>query len=428
MHVATTFQFLAGRRAAIFDIAADPGALFVGGLLVLSAAFARNYDQAPLQQQPWRLLGPFVASLAISGPLFLTIYGIGRSKGMKGPGIGKAYRSFLSLYWMTAPLAWLYGIPYETFLAPVDAVHANLCTLAVVSAWRVALMVRVVSVLFNLRVRAALPFVMLVADTAALVALFLVPLPVISVMGGVNPENQDIAATALLVAFFGLLSLPVWSVLAGTAAYSSRTMPEWTAPPMVEPPARSRHAVAFAVLACVFWAALLPFTQPAQNRAWQVDQAYRARGPAAALALMSAHKRSDFPVTWQPPPSRFPSEPSTTKFLDVLEALADRPQPEWVRAVYVSRLRDHYAQGFGEGEWPNEGLKVYAPRLVSIITRLPEGPEIAREIAGAYNGMNYLIDLDEHVTPEQRSALKAILRLAGNPIDDRPTAPDRTSR
>ena len=57
MHVATTFQYLAGRRAGIFEIAADPAVLFVGALLVLSAAFARNYDQAPLQQQPWRFLG-----------------------------------------------------------------------------------------------------------------------------------------------------------------------------------------------------------------------------------------------------------------------------------------------------------------------------------------------------------------------------------
>ena len=54
----------------------------------------------------------------------------------------------------------------------------------------------------------------------------------------------------------------------------------------------------------------------------------------------------------------------------------------------MSRLRDHYAQGFGEGEWPDEQLEVHAPRLVSIITRLPEGPEIARAIVSETYGSN----------------------------------------
>ena len=142
----------------------------------------------------------------------------------------------------------------------------------------------------------------LVADTAALAALFIVPLPVISVMGGVNPENQDIAVTARLVAFFGLLSLPVWSVLAGSAAYSRRDVPEWTAPPMAEPPAGNREVVALTVLACVFWAALLPFTQPAQNLAWRVEHAYRGSGPAAARSRALFQLMND--PTSQPPGNR----------------------------------------------------------------------------------------------------------------------------
>ena len=137
MHVATIFAYLAGSRRAILQIALKRRALAVGLLLVLSAALARNYDRASLMHEPWRLLGPFVASLAISGLLFLTIYGFARWKGMSSPGICRAYLSFLALYWMTAPLAWLYGIPYERFLSPLDAINANLWTLALVSLWRV---------------------------------------------------------------------------------------------------------------------------------------------------------------------------------------------------------------------------------------------------------------------------------------------------
>jgi hypothetical protein len=146
MRVATIFAYLVGRRQAILEVAADRRTLGVGALLVLSAGLARNYDRASLLHEPWRLLGPFAASLAVSGPLFLSVYGPARWKGMESPGIGRAYRSFLALYWMTAPLAWLYGIPHERFLSVTAATDANLATLALVSVWRVALMIRVVSV------------------------------------------------------------------------------------------------------------------------------------------------------------------------------------------------------------------------------------------------------------------------------------------
>src|SRR5262249_14445472 len=162
---------------------------------------------ASLLHEPWRLLGPFVASLAVSGPLFLSVYGLARWKAMESPGIGRAYCSFLALYWMTAPLAWLYGIPYERFLSTTAPTDANLGTLALVSVWRVVLMIRVVSVVFDLRVRTAIPLVMLVADAAALAALHLAPLPVIHVMGGISPEQSEIAWAALLVTGLGWLTL-----------------------------------------------------------------------------------------------------------------------------------------------------------------------------------------------------------------------------
>ena len=138
MRIKTLFAYLVGRRQAILEIASDRRSLYVAGPLVLSAGLARNYDQASLRDEPWRLLGPFAASLVISGLLFVAVFAFARRKGMPDPGIGGAYLSFLALYWMTAPMAWLYGIPYEAFLSPAHAIRANLWTLAVVSlcAWR----------------------------------------------------------------------------------------------------------------------------------------------------------------------------------------------------------------------------------------------------------------------------------------------------
>ena len=57
-------------------------------------------------------------------------------------------------------------------------------------------MVRVVSVVFNLPGAAAFPLVMLVADIAALAALHFVPVPVVSLMGGISSENLAIATSA----------------------------------------------------------------------------------------------------------------------------------------------------------------------------------------------------------------------------------------
>src|SRR5262245_24835957 len=59
-------RFLVGRSEAIRQIAEAPGALGAGALLVLSAGLARNYDKREFPGEPWRLLGPFGASILIA--------------------------------------------------------------------------------------------------------------------------------------------------------------------------------------------------------------------------------------------------------------------------------------------------------------------------------------------------------------------------
>jgi hypothetical protein len=419
MRVATVIAFLFGRRQAILALASDRMALGVGALLVLSAALARNYDRASLLDEPWRLLGPFVASLAISGLLFLTIYGLARWKGMADPGIGRAYLSFLTLYWMTAPLAWLYGIPYERFLSSVGATEANLWTLGLVSVWRMVLMIRVVSVLFRLRIRAALPLVVLVADVVALTALHLVPLPVVSVMGGINPEQQAVAATALLVRVVGWLTLPIWIVLVGIVIYSSRNEPAWQVSSTPDVPRSRRGALILTGLILLAWASLLPFTQREQLLARRVDRTYHHNGPAAALALMSAHNRFDFPPGWQPPPRRFPGEPPTNEILDTLEALAAQPHADWIGDLYSRRFQDrvHY----DSQRWPDELLSEHAARLADILTRLPRGPEMARALQYPDTLIEQWSKFHGDMTKEQRTALDTLLRLAGQ-ANDEPSA------
>jgi hypothetical protein len=90
LRIRTFFEYLIGRRDAVLELAATPAALGVAAPLVLSAALARNYDQRLLLVQPWRLLGPFVASLATSGVLFGFVYGVATLAHIATPGIGRA--------------------------------------------------------------------------------------------------------------------------------------------------------------------------------------------------------------------------------------------------------------------------------------------------------------------------------------------------
>ena len=338
MRVATIFTYLTGSRRAILEIASDRRAIVVGALLVHSAALARNYDRASLVHEPWRLLGPFVASLAISSLLFLTIYGFARWKGMSGPGIHRAYLSFLALYWMTAPLAWLYGIPYERYHAPLDAINSNLWTLALVSLWRVALMVRVVMVIFGIPIAGAVSLVMLVADTFALIALAVVPLPVIHVMGGINPEQNAIAWFVLRVQLVCWLTLPLWIVVGAIAAWSCLGCAECAVLVTSRDSGNGRGALAFAALALVAWSAALPCTQAEQMLAYRVDQSYRRAGPGAALDLMSAHDPEEFPPGWQAPPRKFPGEPPFNEVVDILEAVDESRHAAWVCNRICDRL------------------------------------------------------------------------------------------
>jgi hypothetical protein len=103
--------YLVGNRAASLTLAAHPHAWIVGLIFVLSAGFAREYDGEDLLHAPWVLLYPLGASIISSFLLYLVLYGLRALKRLRGRSFFAAYRSFLNLFWLTAPLAWLYAIP-----------------------------------------------------------------------------------------------------------------------------------------------------------------------------------------------------------------------------------------------------------------------------------------------------------------------------
>ena len=279
-------------------------------------------------------------------------------------------------------------------------------------------MVRVAVVVFGIPIAVALSLVMLVADTTALIALAVVPLPVIHVMGGINPEQNAIAWFVLRVQLVCWITLPLWIVAGAVASVLSPWLHRLESRgDRRANPGSSRGALAFAALAVVAWSAALPFTQPEQMLAYRVDRSYRRAGPIAALDLMSAHDPEEFPPGWQPPPRKFPGEPPFDEVVDMLEAVDESRHAAWV----CDRICDRFIELEGHHAYdiPGELFGDSGPRLVRILTRLKRG----RELAHALGPRDEWAKRFPEATEEQRATLKALRSLAGEEIPNAAAGP-----
>src|SRR5262249_3987320 len=130
------------------------------------------------------------------------------------PSFFAAYRSFLTLFWMTAPLAWLFAIPYARFLSTVGDGEAGSRSRVLVGVWRVGLMGRVGSVLMGYTLVQAFFLVMAFADAVALLAIYLMPKPLVDIMGGIRHTDSErlILALTFNVTCLGMLSGLVWLI------------------------------------------------------------------------------------------------------------------------------------------------------------------------------------------------------------------------
>ncbi|MCL4729487.1 MAG: hypothetical protein KJ044_03485 [Planctomycetes bacterium] len=237
--------------------------LWVGLVLVFSAALAREYDAEFIPRRPWIILVPLGASLVSSFLLFCCLWGAAaRRDGNRLP-FWRNYLPFLGLFWMTAPLAWLYAIPFERFLSPVDAIQANYALLGLVASWRVLLMIRVAQVWFGRSAFGSAALVLVYGDAVLVAALILSPWPVIAFMAGnSNPVALAEHNIRFLVLLFGILGLPVLGVCALLRIMASRInpAPEWLKHPKPPLPLRVTWWIV-AALSIVAWVPILPFTQ-----------------------------------------------------------------------------------------------------------------------------------------------------------------------
>jgi hypothetical protein len=383
----TLVRYLFGSREAILALASQSDVLGLGLIFVLSAAFAREYDGEDLLREPWHLILPLIASLGTSFVLFCLVDLVAWCHGVKRAKFFWRYTSFLGLYWMTAPLAWLYAIPVERFLSPADATSANLWFLGIVSLWRVLLITRVLNVLYSPKPAgdsssdyAVSPVslffvVMLFSDSLAVVLVSFIELPVISFMGGVRlTEREAILMLAkLVITLFGVASWPIWFI--GTIAVSCRKG-QWA---WMDVEASSVRSIStsvrcLAAASMMAWIFVLPWTQPAQQLRGLVERGLHSGRYRDALSTMSAHRRDEFPAQWDPPPM-IGSPRERQSILEIVATLSSDDAP-WVRELFLDKLD----AALGSHRFPMDTLWLEADvgRILDIVESLPEGPEVLR--------------------------------------------------
>lgn len=350
----TLARFLLGKREAIEQVAASKAALWASLVFVLSAGLAREYDGEYLLAEPWHFLRPIGASLASGTVLFLLVHPWVRANikpEQHSVSLGVAYRQFMTCFWMTAPLAWLYAIPYERFMLPADAVLVNLWTLALVAVWRVILITRVASVLYQTTFTPMFFIVMLFADALAWAVVTYIPAPVMDFMGGVQHTERDaiLASATFNIQILSFVSAPIWIIGALIAMNSARRV-AITLPNSALRPNRSWLTIAAASL--LIWIPPLLIAQPEQARRHAVMQHFEADNIPAALDELSKYERRDLPLRWELPP-RLGYREHFPRLGDIRLAIDSQQTAAWVASEYAEKTwRDLRSEvGFIENSW-----------------------------------------------------------------------------
>jgi len=393
--LATLGLFLLGNGEAIRRLAATRQLWLVGLLFTFSAGLAREYDAEDLLAEPWHLLIAPGASWAAATALWLFVQfsGFGRWAWSPAthdptlppgspphvdapptvvplaPRLLDSYLAFLGLFWLTAPLAWFYGIPYERLMSAGEAANTNLTTLQLVALWRVVLMIRVLNVLYGIGPIVASIIVLLFGDALMLAALVAIPVPIFAIMGGVRlGDAERVFATAALTGrilgtFAGLVLGLAWM-----CSFSARRRWGWN---ISQPPVPLLPLAITAMVAIAWWCVWLPFTQPEQQLRHRVEHALRSNDFATGLNLLATHEADQFPPHWDPPP-RVGYANTTPDPVEVLLYLVDHPMAERIHRLYEQKLlnQGRYLMNF-HGQDPAALRK-----LVTLLERMPDASRL----------------------------------------------------
>lgn len=229
--------------------------------------------------------------------------------------------------------------------------------------------------------------VMLFADAVAMAILYFTPLPVFSLMGGIrlSESEQLIQSTAFFVGILGVLSSPIW--LIGTIVTFFRKKSDFVAnPDDTQHDKVSEPLWSLAAVSLLIWCAILPITQPEQQLRHRVESLLHEGKFPAAVQLMSAHQRSDFPAHWDPPP-RVGYGESSPSVVDVMLAILQTDAQPWVADLYLEKYGNYLGKGY---RWYTfwQGMNDNRfDRHLSILESLPDDSALLVENREAFERM-----------------------------------------
>lgn len=371
MNLLTVPRYLFGNARAIRTVAESSAALPLGVALVLLTAVARNYDQIFITETPLWLFGPLLFSFFSGAWLFFILYHrcVKRFLDIDPlPPASGQWRSFMGLFWMTAPIAWLYAIPVERFLDPVGAAKANITLLAIVSLWRVLLMSRVVAVVNAVRFLRALGWVLVGASLEIIVVVFLggffggsFAKRVMAGMSGMrNAPDESLLLSALGFAWNGAwMVLVITLVLLAIFQFRGTTLPF----PKMN---RDRAPWGGLCVLAIVWALIAWPAQKEQQRFRQHAHLVLDGKYSDGLAYASRFDQSAFPASRRLEPNPF--EHRVWEDLPPTIALLTTNTPAWVRRTYLSHLANTF-----EHHWAGYRSLTNVAMMYAAIERLSEG-------------------------------------------------------
>jgi hypothetical protein len=372
MTLRVLIKYLLGSEEAIRAVAAGRNGWPLGPLLVLLTAFPRNYDQTWLGETPilW-IFGPLIFSTVSGLFLFYTLHGLflrwRRDPDLPKSTLAHQSASFMGLFWLTAPIAWLYALPVERFLDPLSATRANLALLGVVALWRVLLMARVIQVIQGASFIAGLVWVLVPACVEVMVISLMGFLQHIgSMMGGLrNSPEEDLLIQAFKGVFnAALVGLPTFLLI---GVFLIQRSPRSLRPfPKTSP---VRVPWGFLGLAAAVWLGLSIPAQIQVRRNAHVEGLMATNSPRAVLDYLAAHTPGDFAPSRPLPPKAF--ERTVYSQLPPLFAALRTDDPPWVQAHLMKRFREMLSHP-GEPDLKRPDPKGW-DSLLEGLAKIPEG-------------------------------------------------------
>src|SRR5688572_16489670 len=367
-----------GDAGAIRRVAGSSYLLGVAAVLVVITSVPRNYDQTYIGEVPWWPVIPLLFSLGSGSFLFLVLQAAFIRQVEER--CFRKYFLFLGLFWMTAPVAWLYAIPVERFMDVRGATVANLWLLGIVSVWRVALLTRVVSVIFQVRWWRAGGWVLFGASVEVMAVLFS---PVFGDaiargMGGMrNSPEQDLLLGVLKRVFeTSVIAVPVLLVAMLVASKQFREKAH-----LIDVPTNRSAPWAMLLIVAAGWvcAAIVPQKELAK------EFRYRSLLEKGDYRRALVYLNSLEPEHW-PPAKSFrpdPYEGEVRRWLPGLMEVVSGSEKRWVQEKLLwvfERTFEHRWQVFSADEFE---------KIVKGIEKLDGGKEWIRASGRLWGRQDY---------------------------------------